>query len=80
MDITVLMLLMKYRFDKEEGGNMEHKIMKHQVTLPDGAIVPALGQGTWFLGEHRNVRFFLHGQFGMAIRLQSHEQVMQTMR
>lgn len=26
--------------------------MKNMVTLPDGAKVPAIGQGTWFLGEH----------------------------
>lgn len=25
--------------------------MKHMVTLPDGTAVPAIGQGTWFLGE-----------------------------
>lgn len=30
--------------------------MKHMVTLPDGAEVPALGQGTWFLGEHQSSR------------------------
>ena len=27
-------------------------MMKHTVTLRDGAVVPALGQGTWCLGEH----------------------------
>lgn len=27
--------------------------MRHQVTLPDGMCVPAVGQGTWFLGESR---------------------------
>ncbi len=27
--------------------------MNRYVTLPDGAKVPALGQGTWFLGEQR---------------------------
>lgn len=27
--------------------------MKHVVTLPDGTKVPALGQGTWFLGERK---------------------------
>ena len=30
-------------------------MMNHTVTLRDGAIVHALGQGTWFLGEHRNL-------------------------
>lgn len=27
--------------------------MNRSVTLPDGAVVPALGQGTWFLGEKK---------------------------
>lgn len=27
--------------------------MERHVTLPDGASVPAIGQGTWFLGEQR---------------------------
>lgn len=27
--------------------------MKHMVTLPDGTVVPAIGQGTWFLGEKK---------------------------
>lgn len=26
------------------------------VALPDGTIVPALGQGTWYMGENQNVR------------------------
>lgn len=26
-------------------------MMNQYVTLPDGMTVPALGQGTWFLGE-----------------------------
>ena len=25
--------------------------MKHTVTLSNGATVPALGQGTWYLGD-----------------------------
>jgi diketogulonate reductase-like aldo/keto reductase len=29
--------------------------MKH-VTLPDGERVPALGMGTWNMGEHRAAR------------------------
>ena len=28
--------------------------MDRAVTLPDGTKVPAIGQGTWFLGERRN--------------------------
>jgi diketogulonate reductase-like aldo/keto reductase len=28
--------------------------MEHMVTLPDGARVPAIGQGTWFLGEKQS--------------------------
>lgn len=28
--------------------------MERYVTLPDGASVPAIGQGTWFLGEQRS--------------------------
>ena len=28
--------------------------MERHVTLPDGASVPAIGQGTWFLGEQRS--------------------------
>lgn len=28
--------------------------MDRMVTLPDGAAVPAIGQGTWFLGEQRS--------------------------
>lgn len=27
--------------------------MKHMVTLPDGTAIPAIGQGTWFLGERK---------------------------
>lgn len=27
--------------------------MEKTVTLPDGTLVPAIGQGTWFLGEQR---------------------------
>ena len=27
-------------------------MMKHTVTLRDGAVIPALGQRTWCLGEH----------------------------
>lgn len=27
--------------------------MEHMVTLPDGRKVPAIGQGTWFLGENK---------------------------
>ena len=27
--------------------------MEHYAVLPDGTQVPALGQGTWFLGEHK---------------------------
>ena len=27
--------------------------MERFVTLPDRTKVPALGQGTWFLGEHK---------------------------
>ena len=27
--------------------------MEHYVVLPDGTQVPALGQGTWFLGEQK---------------------------
>ena len=30
--------------------------MKHTVTLANGAVVPALGQGTWYLGESRAQR------------------------
>ncbi len=30
--------------------------MEKMVTLPDGTRVPAIGQGTWFLGEKRGVR------------------------
>ena len=30
--------------------------MKHTVTLANGAVVPALGQGTWYLGENRSQR------------------------
>ena len=30
-------------------------MMNHMVNLRDGAVVPALGQGTWCLGEHRNL-------------------------
>jgi len=30
--------------------------MKHTVTLANGAVVPALGQGTWYLGEQRQRR------------------------
>lgn len=30
--------------------------MKHNITLANGAVVPALGQGTWYLGEQRNHR------------------------
>ena len=30
--------------------------MKHMVTLANGAVVPALGLGTWYLGDHRNTR------------------------
>ena len=30
--------------------------MKHVVTLADGVVVPALGQGTWYLGEQRRRR------------------------
>ena len=30
-------------------------MMNHTVTLRDGAVVPALGQGTWCLGEHRDL-------------------------
>ena len=30
--------------------------MKHTVTLANGAVVPALGQGTWYLGENRAQR------------------------
>ncbi|WP_434778052.1 aldo/keto reductase [Neisseria sp. Ec49-e6-T10] len=26
--------------------------LKHQVQLPDGTTVPAIGQGTWFMGEN----------------------------
>lgn len=28
--------------------------MERQVCLPDGARVPCMGQGTWFLGEHKD--------------------------
>lgn len=28
--------------------------MNHMVTLPDGTKVPAIGQGTWFLGERKS--------------------------
>ena len=28
--------------------------MRQMVTLPDGAKVPAIGQGTWFLGERKS--------------------------
>lgn len=28
--------------------------MNHMITLKDGTSIPAIGQGTWFLGEHRN--------------------------
>ena len=28
--------------------------MNHMVTLPDGTKVPAIGQGTWFLGEKKS--------------------------
>lgn len=28
--------------------------MERRVTLPDGTFVPAIGQGTWFLGEQRS--------------------------
>lgn len=28
--------------------------MESHVTLPDGTFVPAIGQGTWFLGEQRS--------------------------
>jgi diketogulonate reductase-like aldo/keto reductase len=27
--------------------------MEHMVTLADGTLVPAIGQGTWFLGENK---------------------------
>jgi diketogulonate reductase-like aldo/keto reductase len=30
--------------------------MKHNVVLANGVTVPALGQGTWYLGEQRNRR------------------------
>ena len=30
-------------------------MMNHTVTLRDGAVVHALGQGTWCLGEHRDL-------------------------
>ena len=30
-------------------------MMNHTVTLRDGAAVPAFGQGTWCLGEHRDL-------------------------
>ncbi len=29
--------------------------MERIVTLPDGTELPAIGQGTWFLGERRNL-------------------------
>lgn len=29
-------------------------MMKRQVRLPDGAMVPCIGQGTWYLGEHKD--------------------------
>lgn len=28
--------------------------MNHMVTLPDGTRIPAIGQGTWFLGERKS--------------------------
>ncbi len=28
--------------------------MNRTVTLRDGAVVPAIGEGTWYLGEHRD--------------------------
>ncbi|MGI6117210.1 MAG: aldo/keto reductase [Bilifractor sp.] len=28
--------------------------MQHQVTLKNGDVLPAIGQGTWYLGEHPN--------------------------
>jgi len=34
---------------------MEFK-MEKTVSLPDGIKVPAVGQGTWFLGENRAAR------------------------
>jgi diketogulonate reductase-like aldo/keto reductase len=34
----------------EELNSME---LQHTVTLPDGTSVPAIGQGTWYLGEHK---------------------------
>ena len=30
--------------------------MKHTVTLRNGVQVPALGLGTWFLGENKSAR------------------------
>jgi diketogulonate reductase-like aldo/keto reductase len=30
--------------------------MMKQVSLPDGTTVPALGQGTWMMGEDRSNR------------------------
>lgn len=26
--------------------------MQHQVILKNGDVLPAIGQGTWYLGEH----------------------------
>lgn len=40
---------------KGRGKHMNDKVqLEHEVILPDGTQIPALGQGTWFLGEDRN--------------------------
>ena len=34
----------------------EDAAMKHTVTLSNGAVIPALGQGTWYLGDAEETR------------------------
>ncbi len=41
--------------------------MKKTVTLPDGALVPAIGQGTWFLGESQSTVQRESGAIGTGI-------------
>jgi diketogulonate reductase-like aldo/keto reductase len=50
-------------YDHEQGRSISMKIKT--VCLPDGTHVPALGQGTWRMGERKNA----HGDEVAALRL-----------
>ena len=39
------------KLDSQTIETIKASLAKKQVTLPDGATVPSLGQGTWYIGD-----------------------------